>query len=477
MPDKLVSSWDGIEKLIVSVPGTLWVLLGAFLVFIMVPAIGMLEAGLTRRKNSVHALMKSLSAACVMMILFIAVGFGLAFSPDSLAGVIGNPARYLFGGDPASAWPTVFGSSGPVAGVPLLAYLLFQMMFAAVTLALIGAGVSERLRFSAWLVFSLFFSLLLYPVVAHLVWSPNGLLATLGTRTGWLPGMGVRDFAGGLVVHAQAGFAGLGITLALGASLKRRAEVAHRPRLRPQRLAIPQGYLEMALRESRESYVHSIPLAVIGTALLWFGWFGFNGSSSLEPNLQAVSAALTTAVAGAAGGVAATLLSRACDGRYDGVMAISGVLGGLVMITPNAGYADPAGALALGLLAGGATFAATKLMDRYLYHVDDPIGGFPVHGVNGLLGSVLVPVFADPRYSGLPVAGLAFGGGVRALAWLGMQLLGGVLVCATVLAVSYGFVKGCELFLRARAGYEEEAKGLDAVDHGVQDVILPSPLG
>lgn len=468
MSETLTNAWDRGTELAVSVPGTAWVLLGAFLVFLMIPSIGLLEAGLTRRKNSLHGLMKSLSAAAVMIVVFMTVGFGLSFSPDSIGGVIGNPANYLFGGDPNTAWPTVFGADGAVAGIPTMAYVLFQMMFAAVTLALIGAGVPERMKFSAWLLYSLFFSLVLYPLVAHLVWSFNGILGNIGTQTGLLDGFGVRDFAGGVVVHAQAGFAGLAVTLALGASLKRRAgysehAVAAKPR---KSMVIPEGYAEAAVSERAERYGSNLPLAIIGTALLWFGWFGFNGSSSLELNTQGVSAAVVTAVAAATAGVVGMLMSKAIDGKYDGIMAISGVLGGLVMITPNSGYVEVLPAIVLGILAGVVTFSATKLMERYLYQVDDPVGGFPVHGVNGVLGSMLVPVFANGALTGFPVNGLIYGGGSDALIWFGLQAGAIILISALVFVVSYGFVKLCSTFMQVRATYEEEVVGLDSVDHG-----------
>jgi Amt family ammonium transporter len=477
MAETLTSAWDGAAQLAVSVPGTAWVLLGAFLVFLMIPSIGMLEAGLTRRKNSLHGLMKSLSAAAVMIVIFTVVGFGLSFSDQTIGGIIGNPAKYLFGGDITTAWPTIFGSDGnPTTGIPLLAYVLFQMMFAAVTLALIGAGVPERMKFSAWLAFSFFFSIVLYPLVAHLVWSFNGFFGNIGTRTGLLDGFGARDFAGGIVVHAQAGFAGLAVTLALGATLKKRAGAAdHAPAKTRRGMAIPAGYAQAAEAERAERYGSSLPLAIIGTALLWFGWFGFNGGSSLELNPQGISAALATALAAAAAGVVAMLMSKAVDGKYDAIMAISGVLGGLVMITPNSGYVDMAAALLLGILAGGVTFAATKLMERFLYQVDDPIGGFPVHGVNGILGSLLVPVFANPAYSGLAVPGLLYGGGSQALTWLLIQTIGVIAASALVFGVSYLFIKLCGAFMKVRAGYDEEVAGLDAVDHGEAPEAAAAP--
>lgn len=478
MAETLTSAWDGAARLAVSVPGTAWVLLGAFLVFLMIPSIGMLEAGLTRRKNSLHGLMKSLSAAAVMIVIFTIVGFGLSFSDQTIGGIIGNPAKYLFGGDVTTAWPTIFGADGnATTGIPLLAYVLFQMMFAAVTLALIGAGVPERMKFSAWLAFSFFFSLVLYPLVAHLVWSFNGFFGNIGTRTGLLDGFGARDFAGGIVVHAQAGFAGLAVTLALGATLKKRAGAAdHAPAKSRRGMAIPAGYAQAAEAERAERYGSSLPLAIIGTALLWFGWFGFNGASSLEMTTQGVSAAFVTAVAAATAGVVGMLMSKAIDGKYDGIMAVASVLGGLVMITPNSGYVEVLPAIVLGILAGVVTFSATKLMERYLYQVDDPVGGFPVHGVNGLLGSLLVPIFANQEITAFPVNGVLYApGSAASWTWFALQAVTVIAVSALVFVVSFAFIKLLSAVMQVRATYEEEVVGLDAVDHGETTDLIPVP--
>ncbi len=471
MPERLTSAWDSATQLAVSVPGTAWILLGAFLVFLMIPSIGFLEAGLTRRKNALHGLMKSLSAAAIMILVFAVVGFGLSFSPNTINGIIGNPSGFLFGGDINTAWPTVFGADGPTAGVPIFTYVLYQMMFAAVTLALIGAGVPERMKFTAWILFSIFFSLVLYPLVAHMIWSFNGLFGNLGTEGGIGDAFGARDFAGGLVVHVQAGFAGLAVTLALGASLRKRA-TARRP---TRSLAIPERYADVAAAERNERYGASLPLAIIGTALLWFGWFGFNGGSSLEMNVQGVSAAFVTAVAAATAGIVGIVLSKVVDGKYDGIMAVSGVLGGLVMITPNAGYVTVGAAIILGVLAGVVTMVATKLIERFLYQIDDPVGGFPVHGVNGLVGSIIVPIFAKQELSAFPMDGLLYGGGALAVQWLGIQTLAAVVVSALVFVLSYGFVKLLSTFMQVRATYEEEVSGLDAVDHGEGAELIPVP--
>ncbi|MGH2355900.1 MAG: ammonium transporter, partial [Chloroflexota bacterium] len=389
----LPSAWDFGSQIALNLPATAWILLGSFLVFIMVPAIGLLEAGLTRRKNVIHALMKSLSAVGIMSVIFVLVGFSLAFNPSTLGGLLGQPLDFALGNHWNTLWPVAYDTSGaPASGVPLPVYLLFQTMFAAVTLALIGAGVPERMKFGAWVLYCVFVSLIVWPLLAHWVWSANGILATLGTVTGLLPGLGVRDFAGGVVVHVQAGVAGLAITLALGASIKRRHTLQLRAGGRnggalsvPSEPAAPDADSSDLDREAAERYGYSIPLAVVGTALLWFGWFGFNPASSLDLNVQGAAAAVSTNLAASLGGMVALLMARWLDGRWDPIMAISGILGGLVMITPNAGYVDAVGATVLGLLAGVVTVLAMKAMDKYLYHVDDPVGGFPVHGVNGMI--------------------------------------------------------------------------------------------
>lgn len=467
--DRLVSAWDLTTQVPLNLTATAWMLLATFLVFIMVPSIGLLEAGLTRRKNAVHGLMKSLSAVGIMSVVFVLVGFSLSFSPNSLGGLIGDPTTFSLGNNWTSLWPVGVDASGtPTSGAPLPVFLLFQTMFAAVTLALIGAGVPERMKFGAWLVYCLFVAVVVYPLLAHWVWSPSGIFANLGTITGLLPGMGVKDFAGGVVVHIQAGVAGLAITMALGASVKRRHTLGLRRAANGSSLLEVEDSVRPHLeREASERYGYSIPLAVVGTALLWFGWFGFNPGSSLDLTFQSAMAAVNTNLAAALAGMTTMLLARWTDGKWDPIMAISGILGGLVMITPNAGFVDVVGAGVLGLSAGVITLIAIKLMDKYLYHVDDPVGGFPVHGVNGLIGSIVVPLFASPEVSGLSVAGLFYGGGAEALAWLLIQTIAVVVSTVFVFATSWGFVKVASLFMTVRASVTEEIQGLDLVDHGV----------
>jgi Amt family ammonium transporter len=468
----LANALDGATNIAVNIPATIWMLLATFLVFIMVPSIGLLEAGLTRRKNVVHALMKSLSAVGIMSVVFVLFGFSLAFNPTTFGGFLGSPSDFGFGAGLDTAWPVAFDAKGnALTGVPTTVFLLFQCMFAAVTLALVGAGVPERMKFGAWCVYSILVSVLIWPMIAHWVWSPNGFLATLGTTTGWLPGLGVKDFAGGTVVHIQAGVAGLGITIAIGASVKRRhtmtlrmqSESAGGP-MRPT--SLPTG-LDGA-KEAAERYGYSLPLAVVGTGLLWLGWFGFNPGSSLDITRQSAMAAIATNTAAALAGMVALAIARWVDGKWDPIAAISGILGGLVMITPNAGYVDPIGATVLGLLAGVVTMVAIKVMDTYLYHIDDPVGGFPVHGVNGIVGTAIVPLFANPAVSGISQAGFFYGGGSNAITWFLLQCFGVVTVTAVSYVSGWGFVKVAETFMPVRASIAEEIAGLDLADHGVE---------
>ncbi len=469
--DKLASALDLTTPITLNLSATGWMLLASFLVFIMVPSIGLLEAGLTRRKNVLHGLMKSLSAAGIISVVFVVIGFSLSFNPNTAGGVIGLPDGFSLGNNWNTLWPVAFdASAAPISGVPTPVFILFQTMFAAVTLALVGAGVPERMKFGAWLLYCLFVGVIVYPLIAHMVWSANGLFNTLGTITGWLPGMGSRDFAGGIVVHIQAGVAGLAITMALGASVKRRQTMSLKANNSAGLLDVDDNVRPQLEKEAGERYGYSIPLAVVGTALLWFGWFGFNPGSSLDLNFQSAYAAVNTNLAAAVGCMVALLVGRLMDGKWDPIMAISGILGGLVMITPNAGFVDSLGALILGIMAGVITVLAIKAMDKYLYHVDDPVGGFPVHGVNGLIGSLVVPLFANPDVAGiggLTQAGLFYGGGANALVWFLIQAIAVIFAAVFTFITSYGFVKVAQSFMRVRATVSEEIQGLDLADHGV----------
>ncbi len=409
---------------------TLWVLLAGILVFLMIPAIGMLEAGLIRRKNVINGLMKGLLAVMVFFPVWFAV-FPLYF------GDLLTEGYYLLDG----------------GGIPGLIYAFFLGTFGAVTLALIFAGIPERVRFGGWIAFSVFFSAVQWPLIASWVWG-GGLLATLGDITGLAPGLGLVDFAGGTVVHAYAGIASLAALMVIGPTIRRMYRNGGA-------MTSISAREEVVYKEYIEMRSVNLPLAIIGTALLYFGWFGFNGGSALSVSVQTSYAIANTAIAGALGGIIAVALQRALDGTWGPVMAISGIIGGLVMVTPLAGFVGTATAFLVGPLAGIVTYFGLKAVEKW-YVIDDPVGSFPVHGFNGIVGSMLVPVLSDPSIGGL--AGLIFGGPPG---WIATQLIGMAIALGLVFVTTY------VLFLvLTRGGFrvrpEEEIAGLDVVDHGTK---------
>lgn len=392
------------------------------MVFLMIPAIGFLEAGLVRRSNVINAMMKGMLAFMV----FFPIWF-LVF-PFYFSGVLQD--GYL--------------PVGSDAGIPDLVYAFFLGAFGAVTLALIFAGAPERLKFGGWLAYAVFFSAVQWPLVASWIWG-NGFLYNLGNYLG-VPGYGVRDFAGGTVVHAYAGLAGAVATAILGHSLLKRA-------------ALNGEDHTFAYKEAIEYRKAELPYAIVGTALLFFGWFGFNGGSTLVVSPQTGYAIANTAIAGSLGGLVSLLLARR-EGVWGPVQAIGGVIGGLVMITPLAGFVEVPSAFLVGALAGAVTFYGTKLVERFI-PIDDPVGGLPAHGFNGVLGSALVPILSSPKVAGM--AGLIYGGPVG---WVLVQWLGMAIALSFVVATTAAF-----FWALAKLGFrvteEEELVGLDAVDHGV----------
>ncbi|MEL9991268.1 MAG: ammonium transporter [Thermoproteus sp.] len=405
---------------------TIWTAVGGVLVFLMIPAIGMLEAGFVRRVNAISALSKGLLAFAVFLPIWFAV-FPLYFGGVLVDG---------------------FYPTGADAGIPWPVYAFFLGVFGAVTLALIAVGAPERLKFGGWVLFSIFFSAVQWPLVASWIWG-GGFLARLGSITGWAPGLGVRDFAGGTVVHAYAGLAGLMATLVLGPSLRRRAGDG-----------VQKAF---AYKESLEYKYSELPYGLVGTALLYFGWFGFNAGSALAPNVQMAYALVNTAVAGSLAGALSVALSKLFDGVWSPVALVGGLLGGLVAITPLAGFIDVPFSFLVGALAALTTYFGTKFVERY-YSVDDPVGSLPVHGFNGVLGSALVSVLAYPPLAG--AAGLIYGGSPG---WVATQLLGMAVALGFVSATTYGFFKALTA-LGLRASLEEELVGLDVVDHGVERI-------
>jgi ammonium transporter, Amt family len=329
---------------------TAWVLVSAALVMLMTPGLGFFYGGLVRRKNVLATLMHSFSILCFISVQWVLWGYTLAFGPDWHGlGFIGDLSWIGLRG--VGAQPNGTYS----ASIPHAAFALFQMMFAVITPALITGGFAERKRFKAFVIFSLLWSTLVYDPVAHWVWGHGG----------WLARLGALDFAGGTVVHVSSGVAALVAAWVLG------------PRLR-------------AVDDCDGP--HNLTMAVMGAALCWFGWFGFNAGSALAANGVAAIAFINTNVAAAMGGVVWMAVSWRHRGAPSASGAIAGAICGLVAITPAAGYVSPSASILIGAVASVVCYGAVMLRERM--HIDDALDVFPVHGVGGAVGAILTGVFA-----------------------------------------------------------------------------------
>jgi Amt family ammonium transporter len=406
---------------------TIWTLIAAFLVFFMQAGFALVEAGFTRAKNACNIVMKNVMDFAVGSIAYWAVGFGLMFGA-SAAGLFGTSGFFLSAGDPSTR-----------QGLWQFAYWLFQVVFAATAATIVSGAVAERIKFTAYLVYSVVVTALIYPVVGHWIWGG-----------GWLGKLGMVDFAGSTVVHSVGGWAGLMGTLVLGPRLGR---------------YVPNGRKKI----SRAIPGHNIPLAALGVFILWFGWFGFNpGSTTSGTNLSIATIAVTTNLAAAAGAVAAMITVWIWFGKPDASMTLNGALAGLVAITASCALVSPRSAVIIGLLAGVLVVAAVEFFDKVL-NVDDPVGAVSVHGVCGLFGTLCLGLFAEARFAeaaGLgTVNGLFFGGGLHQL---GVQALGAVSVFAWVGTTALVLFVVIKKTMGLRVSENEEVRGLDIGEHGME---------
>jgi len=399
----------------ISAGDTAWVLISTALVMLMVPGLALFYGGLVRQKNALNTFMMSLSALGIVSVQWVLGGYSLAFGPGTPW--LGSLAWWGLAG--VGAVPNAAYAST----IPHLAFAAFQAMFAAITVALISGAVVERVRFSAYLLFVLAWTTLVYDPLAHWVWGDNG----------WLHSLGALDFAGGTVVHVSAGTAALVAAIMLG-----------------QRRAIGRGAL----------VPHNVPFTLLGAGLLWFGWFGFNAGSALGASAVAVNAFMTTHAAAAAALTTWLLIDLWRNGRTTAVGAATGAVVGLVAITPAAGFVTPRAALAIGALAAASSYAAMHLRART--RIDDALDVFACHGVAGIIGAMLTGVFATTTVNAAGANGLLAGNPAQ----LGVQAIA---VLATM-ALSGGLTAGIIVALRAvmsiRATLHDELAGLDASDHG-----------
>ena len=399
----------------VSAGDTAWLLVATALVMVMLPGLALFYGGLVRRKNVLSTIMHSFFGLALVSVVWVAVGFSLAFGRDvSGAGLIGGLEFVGFSGvglepDPAYA-PTV----------PFVLFAAFQLMFAAITPALISGAFAERKRFGAFVLFTLLWSLFVYSPIAHWVWAPGG----------WLRELGALDFAGGTVVHISSGISALVAAVVVG---RRRA---NGDRLEP----------------------HDLPMTVLGAGLLWFGWFGFNAGSALGANGLAANALLVTNTAAGAATLSWVLASYLHRGKVSVIGAAAGAVAGLVAITPAAGFVTAGGALLIGAGVGALCYSATLLRERL--RIDDALDVFAVHGVGGVFGAVATGVLAVAAIGG--VSGAIEGN----LGQVAVQLIAVATVAGFAAVGTLVIVKAVEFVLGLRVEPQAEEVGLDLALHG-----------
>src|SRR6187455_769123 len=395
---------------------TAWMLMSTALVMVMLPGLALFYGGLVRRKNVLSTIMHSFFGLALVSIVWVLIGFSLAFAPDAkIFGVTGLIGGLDFAGF-MNVGLTVNPTYGAAAAVPFVLFASFQLMFAAITPALITGAFAERKRFASFVVFTILWSVLVYSPIAHWVWASDG----------WLFKAGALDFAGGTVVHASSGVSALIVALLIG-----RRVISGGDRMEP----------------------HDIPMTVLGAGLLWFGWFGFNAGSALEANGVAANALLVTNVAAAAATITWVLASYAHKRKVSVVGAAAGAVAGLVAITPASGYVTAGGAVLIGLAAGGICYSATLLRERL--RIDDALDVFAVHGVGGMFGAVATGVLAVAAIGG--VSGAIQGN----VSQVGIQLVAVASVAAFAAVGTLIIVKLVEFILGLRVEPQAEEVGLD----------------
>jgi Amt family ammonium transporter len=394
-----------------------WVLVSAALVLFMTPGLALFYGGMVRAKNVLAVMMNNLVAIGLISVLWALLAASLAFGNDVGGGVIGNLS--LAGLE--SLPHTLPGFTG-VAASPM-AILVFQMMFAVITAALISGGTIDRIRFSAFVIFIAVWLLLVYAPLAHWVFSPNG----------WLAQRGVLDFAGGTVVEINSGFSTLALILVLG-----------------NRRGWP----------SERMAPHSVPLSLLGVGILWFGWFGFNAGSALGMNQVAVHAFVNTQLAASAGLLGWLVFERVRESYPTTLGAASGAIAGMVAITPCAGFVTPLAAILIGTVAGLVCAMAVRLKFRLRY--DDSLDVLGVHGVGGVLGMVMLGLFATKSVNPRGANGLFTGGGLH---FFGIEVMATGVAIGFAFGMTYLIATVIDRTMGLRVTPEQEFSGLDITQH------------
>ena len=394
---------------------TAWMLTSTALVlFMTLPGLALFYAGLVQRRNALSVLMQCFTIACVMSILWVVCGYSLAFGESSMGGLIGNLSLAWLSGvsfdTPSSVLPNI----------PESVFVMFQMTFAIITPALIVGAFAERMRFSAMLLFTSLWLLVVYAPVAHWIWGG-----------GWLSAMGFRDFAGGAVVHVTAGSAALVAALVMG---NRR------------------GFPETPMPP------HNLTMTITGACMLWVGWFGFNAGSAGAANGAAGMAMLVTHLSAACASLTWMAAEWIKFGKPSVLGIATGMVAGLATITPASGFVGPIGGLIIGVAAGGGCFVATQFMKRVL-KIDDSLDVFPVHGVGGIIGLLLTAVFSAAAFGGVGLDEGGIGGQFVT------QIIGIVATLAWCGGATFVLLKVIDMIVPLRVSAEEETEGLDLVLH------------
>lgn len=393
---------------------TAWILTSTALVlFMTLPGLALFYGGLVRSKNVLSVLMQCFSIACVASLLWFAAGYSIAFTEGG-----------AYFGDLSKAFLAGVMEDSLSGDLPETVFIMFQMTFAIITPALIIGGFAERMRFSAVMLFSAAWLLLVYAPITHWVWGG-----------GWLAEMGLLDFAGGTVVHVTAGVAALVAALVLG----------------PRR-----GFGTSAMTP------HNLTMTVTGAGMLWVGWFGFNAGSALAANGDAGMAMLVTHLSAATGALTWSLVEWVKYGKPSVLGAVTGMVAGLGTITPASGFVGPAGAVVIGLTAGIVCFYATNTL-KHVLKIDDSLDVFPVHGVGGILGTLAAGIFASSQLGIFSGQGLAEG--VTIGAQLKVQAIGILATGAYTAVVSYILLKILDVVVGLRVDEDQETEGLDVVGH------------
>lgn len=407
----MLPTWGSAQE--INQANTVWVLTSTALVlFMTLPGLSLFYAGLVRSKNVLSVMMQCFAITCLVSLLWLAGVYSFVFAD-------GGANQPLIGGAAKMFLPN-FNTLTLIGDIPETVYFMFQMTFAIITPALIVGGFAERMKFSAMLWFSALWLIIVYMPICHWMWG-----------NGWLAQLGAKDFAGGIVIHVNAGVAALVAALVLG---NRRGFPA---------TAMPP---------------HNMTMVVTGAGMLWFGWFGFNGGSTLKADGSAGMAIVVTHLAAAAGSLTWMAIEWLRYGKPSVLGIVTGMVAGLGTITPASGFVGPIGGVAIGIIAGAVCFSATQYVKRVL-KIDDSLDVFPVHGVGGAVGSLLTAVFAAESFGGLGL------GNISIAHQAVVQILA---VCVTALwsaVFSYLILKLLEKLIGLRVSADEEVEGLDIVLH------------